>query len=273
MISALRPHQWVKNILVALPAVALHRFDPVLVLFAFVSFSMAASAVYLCNDLADIAADRKHPRKRKRAIASGAMPAPFALWLAGALLVPSIGLAIMLGRGFAVALGLYLLLAGLYNYLKQVIILDVGVLTMLYGLRVWAGAEATNIELSHWLIAFCLFLFLCLALIKRVGEITTGNTFGRAYSSADLTVMSGLMTASGFTAMLVLALYIDSASLLYHHHERLWWLCGLLLYWFSHLTVMAGRGKMNDDPIVFVLTDPASWVVGILTAVIFWAAI
>ncbi len=269
MISALRPHQWVKNTLVALPAVALHRFDPIPIAFAFVSLSMAASACYLCNDVADIAADRKHPRKRKRVIASGAMPAPFALWLAGALLIPSIGLAVALGRGFALALGLYLLLAGLYGlYLKRVMMLDVIVLAMLYGLRVVAGAEATQIALSHWLVGFCLFLFLCLALVKRIADM-----HGRPYRADDAQALTSLMAASGFAAVTMLELYINDAPALYMYPELLWGICILLTYWLMRICLIAARGKMHDDPVVFALTDRPSWVVGILTAAIFWAAI
>ncbi len=229
---------------------------------------MAASACYLCNDVADIAADRKHPRKRKRAIASGTMPAPFALWLAGALLIPSIGLAVMLGRGFAVALGLYLLLAGFYSYLKRIMMLDVIVLAMLYGLRVVAGAEATMISLSHWLVGFCLFLFLCLALTKRIADM-----HGRPYRADDAPALMAMMEASGFAAVTMLSLYINDAPALYLHPELLWGICILLTYWLGRICLIASRGKMHDDPVVFALTDRPSWIVGILTAAIFWAAI
>ncbi len=269
LFSALRPHQWLKNVLVALPTVALHRFDPIPILFAFVSFCMAASAVYLCNDIADIDTDLAHPRKRSRAIASGRIPVSHALAVAVALTIAAGGIAVMMGLGFAVVLGVYLLLAGLYSIaLKRVMMLDVVVLAMLYGLRVLAGAEASMITPSHWLVGFCFFLFLCLALCKRIAD-----THSRPYQESDAQAMTSLMAASGIVSVLTLALYINDAPALYLHPELLWGICLLLTYWLGRICLITTRGKMHDDPVVFAVTDRASWVCGVLTAAIFWLAI
>ena len=267
--SAVRPHQWVKNLLVALPAVALHRYDPIPILAAFVSFCLASSSVYLVNDVIDLKRDRKHPSKKRRAVASGRLPFQFAWIIAILLFWASIGVAAMLDGWFIVPLGIYFLLSWSYSlYLKRIMMLDVIVLAMLYGIRVVAGAEASMIALSHWLIAFCFFLFLCLALVKR-----TADSSGRPYTDDDGQLLISLATASGFTAVVTLVLYINDLPLLYDHPNALWGICLVLVYWLGRVFLVTIRGEMHDDPVVFALTDKASWVCAVLAAAIFWAAI
>ncbi len=264
--SAVRPHQWLKNSLVALPAVALHKVYVAEILFAFVSFCMAASSMYLLNDLIDIKRDRRHPTKRHRAIASGAISPRTAIIMAGVLMTLAAMFARPLGWYFVIALGLYLAIAGLYTlHLKNVLMLDVVVLAMLYGIRVIAGAEATQIPLSNWLFGFCFFLFLCLALVKRVADIRP------PYKADD--ILPALMTASGFASIVMLALYINYSPELYRYPWMLWGICIVLTYWIGRICLITGRGKMHDDPVVFAATDRASWLCGGITAAIFWAAI
>ncbi len=264
--SAVRPHQWLKNTLVALPAVALHQIDVVAILLAFVSFSMAASSIYIVNDLIDRKADRKHPTKRRRAIASGAMPIDHAVVLAGMLAAFGFAIASRITLGFNLALLFYCGLAISYClWLKRIMMLDVVVLTMLYGLRVLAGAEATQIHISQWLVGFCFFLFLCLALVKRAADIRP------PYKADD--ILPALMTASGFASVVMLALYINYSPDLYRFPWMLWGICIVLTYWIGRICLITGRGKMHDDPVVFAATDRASWIAGGITAAIFWAAI
>ncbi len=148
---------------------------------------------------------------------------------------------------------------------KYIMMLDVIVLAMLYGVRVLAGAEATQIHLSHWLVGFCFFLFLCLALVKRVADRR------KPYGEDD--ALTSLMSAAGFVSVLMLALYINDAPELYRHPWMLWGICIVLTYWIGRICLITSRGKMHDDPVVFAATDRASWIAGGITAAIFWAAI
>ncbi len=168
-LKALRPHQWVKNLLVFLPMIAAHRFDTstlALTLIAFVAFCLVASSVYLLNDMIDLAADRAHPRKRRRPMASGAVPLGHAGVMAAACLGGGFALAVFAGAPFVAALCGYTILTTAYSLqLKREPILDVCVLAALYTLRIVAGAMATDITLSVWLLAFAIFIFLSLAAI------------------------------------------------------------------------------------------------------------
>ena len=270
---SLRPHQWVKNILVALPSLAAHRYDP-MIIPAFAIMCAVASGIYVINDLSDIGADRLHPSKRHRPIASGkiAHPLPLAAALAG---VAGLG-AMFMPHGFAPAVGLYCLLAVAYSHwLKRVLMLDLVVLALLYGVRIWAGAEATHTPITGWLIAFSLFLFLSLAAMKRCTElVSTGQAFGRPYRSDDLPVLQCLGLASGLISALTLGLYVTSpnVTVLYRHPEVLWVLCLILTGWIGRVYLLAGRGKMHDDPVVFALTDRTSWLSGIAAAIVMFAA-
>ena len=277
-LAVLRPHQWLKNILVALPVIALHRFNPYQVIgvaLAFMSFSLAASAIYLVNDVLDLDYDRAHPTKCHRPIAAGKFPINHALFIAAVLAIGAFDVAVSLPVGFMLTLAGYLALAMVYSlYFKHQLMADVIVLAMLYGVRVVAGALATGISLSHWLIGFCFFLFLCLALVKRVTE-NSGHMPGRAYIMPDLHTMTSLMIASGFTAVLTLALYINSPDVmpLYRHPQYLWGICILLVYWLGRTFLLTARGKMHDDPVIFVATDRVSLLTGALAAVIFLVAL
>lgn len=282
---ALRPHQWLKNVLVALPAVAAHDFSiPQLIplLIAFVSFSFGASSVYLVNDMIDLPHDRAHPEKRRRALAAGAMSishAAVALGFVGAL---SIGLALLLPWAFMLVLFAYFGLSMSYSvYLKRKLMIDVVTLAALYGVRVFAGGAATGIMLSHWLLGFCFFIFLSLALVKRASEMiamppdSVGNLKGRGYRIEDIQSINALAAASGFVSVLVLALYINApeVSTLYHHPELLWGACIILVYWLGRVYFLTGRGEMHQDPVIFAATDRISLLVGILMTAIFLLAL
>jgi 4-hydroxybenzoate polyprenyltransferase len=282
---ALRPHQWLKNALVALPAIAAHDFSVarlITVLIAFMSFSFGASGVYLVNDMIDLPHDRAHPEKRRRALAAGAMSishAAVALGLVGAL---SIGLALLLPWAFVLVLLVYFGLSMSYSlYLKRKLMIDVVALAALYGVRVLAGGAATGIFLSHWLVGFCFFIFLSLALVKRASEIistpppSVGKIKGRGYRLEDLQTITALTAASGFVSVLVLALYINSTEVtaLYRHPEFLWGICIILVYWLGRVYFLTGRGEMDQDPVIFAATDPISLLAGILVVAIFLFAL
>jgi 4-hydroxybenzoate polyprenyltransferase len=222
MLRALRIRQWVKNVLVLVPAVLDHRLaEPSVMLnalIAFASVSLAASGGYVVNDLLDIEADRNHETKRLRPFAAGAI-SPVAGWaLVLVLTTTAVGLAAAtLPTSFLGLLLLYLVLTLAYSlYLKVVPVVDVMLLAGLYTLRILAGVAATGVRFSAWLLAFSMFLFLSLAFMKRFGEIygSVGGTGAavprRGYVGTDLDWLRSMGGASGYLAVLVLALYINS---------------------------------------------------------------
>jgi 4-hydroxybenzoate polyprenyltransferase len=285
VLRAMRPHQWAKNALIGVPlATSGLWIEPVEILrtgLAFVLFSLAASGVYLINDLFDIDADRVHRVKHRRPIASGALPIPIAIALGVALLtLPFIVSVFTLGLAFAAVLGAYLIITTAYSLrLKQVMTLDVIVLACLYTIRIFAGGVAVGIPVSSWLLTFAIFFFLSLAYLKRYTElaITTQSPnrllSGRGYvgSDVEIVMMSGI--ASGMVSILVLAQFIHSASPTYLHGtpDLLWGLCLVLLYWLSRAWMMARRGQVSGDPIAFAITDRRSIVLGAIALAIMLA--
>ena len=281
-LRALRVHQWVKNLLLVLPLLASHRFDePALWLasaFAFTAFSLCSSAVYVWNDLADLAADRAHPTKRRRPFASGELPVAAGFVAAPLLLAAALALAAAaLPSRFAAALGVYVLANFVYTlWLKRVAIADVVLLAALYTLRVVAGGIAVAVVLSPWLLAFCLFFFLNLAFLKRyvdvrrIAEGAEGRVPGRDYEASDLALLASMGPAAGYLATLILALYVQSENVarLYRSPDLLWLATPLAAYWVSRMWLLAHRGRMDDDPVAFAVRDPVTWGVGLAGAVI-----
>jgi 4-hydroxybenzoate polyprenyltransferase/phosphoserine phosphatase len=284
--KALRLHQWLKNLLVFLPLLASHKLfqldAAILSVLAFVSFGLCASGVYVLNDLLDLESDRSHPRKRLRPFAAGTLPLVSGLLVAPVLTAAAFALALVVGSKFALVLLGYWLLTLAYSFrLKRIAMLDTVVLAALYTVRIIAGTVAIHSLLSFWLLAFSMFLFLSLALVKRYTELQSllqqgrNRTDGRGYEVDDLGLIASLGGSSGYLAVLVFALYINSSAseALYRHQQVLWLLCPLLLYWISRVWFKAHRGLMDDDPIVFALTDYVSRIVLALCAAVVVAAI
>ena len=273
-LKALRPHQWVKNLLVFLPMIAAHRLDSATVfysLIAFVAFNLVASSVYVLNDLLDLSADRAHPRKRNRPMACGAVPLGHAGAMAMACLAAGFMVALFAGATFVAVLCAYTVLTSAYSLrLKREPVIDICVLAALYTLRIVAGSAATGIALSVWLLAFAIFIFLSLAAMKRqvelVDNLQAGNKTpaGRGYHVGDLPIVEMMAVAAGYVAVLVLALYLNAPTVagLYARPEILWAVCAVLLYWISRAVMIAHRGEMHDDPIIFALRDRISHVCG-----------
>ncbi|MHB8354911.1 MAG: UbiA family prenyltransferase [Burkholderiales bacterium] len=282
----LRPHQWLKNLLVFVPPIADHQFGMrtwILALLAFVAFSLTASGLYVLNDLLDLAADRTHPRKKMRPFASGQMKLAHGMLLAPLMVAAGFITALGLPSLFGLTLLFYVALTLGYSFLfKRLMILDVLVLAALYTVRLLGGAAATRIPPSFWLLAFSVFFFLSLALIKRYAELVTlrqhgqVKATGRGYHVDDFPVLLGLGMASGYSATVVLALYLNSpvVASLYRDPRVLWLLCPLLFYWLNRAWLLTHRGEMHDDPVIFAATDRVSLAVWVLSgAVLFWAAI
>jgi len=285
LLRAIRPIHWAKNILLFVPAFTAHRlFElPILVgtLIAFVAFSLCASAAYVLNDMLDLEADRQHPKKRYRPLASADLPLWVAYWTVPLLLIASAGAASLLNPPLRQLLFIYFVLAVAYSgYLKRLVLADVIALAALYSIRVMAGGAATQIPISHWLLTFSAFMFLSLALLKRFSEVQTIRLLGenalngRGYIGVDLEQLAIFGCASGYVAVVVLALYISSADVraLYHAPERLWLLCPLVLFWVSRAWLLARRGRIEEDPILFALKDRTNHFCGVLAALIVaWA--
>ena len=274
---ALRPHQWAKNGLVIVPLLAAHHAnDPPSVLaavIAVVAFCLCASSVYVLNDLLDLAADRANPRKSKRAFAAGHLPLSAGFIMAPALLGLAFCIAALLPPYFVLVLGGYYVLTLAYSFaLKGQVLIDALVLACLYTLRIVAGAAAVDVPLSFWMLLFSVFLFLSLALVKRYAELDALRrrdqlqAVGRGYEVRDLPILQSLGCASGYLSVLVLGLYIDSSEIeaLYRHPKIIWALCVLLLFWISRVWMVAQRGAMHDDPVVFALKDKVSIGTGCL---------
>lgn len=269
-IKAVRPHQWLKNVLVFLPMLAAHQLDGqtfLLSLLAFVCFSLVASSVYVLNDLLDLAADRAHPRKKNRPFASGSIPIAHGTWMAAGLLILGGLLAISISPSFLLAMVAYYLLTTAYSlHLKRRIVIDICVLAGLYTARIIAGSVATDVPLSVWLLAFSVFFFLSLAAVKRQAELIDnaerGNlkASGRGYHVDDLPIISMVAIGAGYVSVLVMTLYVNSPAVveLYAHPEALWGVCAVLLYWITRTVMVAHRGNMYDDPVVYAAKDRIS---------------
>jgi 4-hydroxybenzoate polyprenyltransferase len=281
-IKAFRLHQWIKNLLIFIPILAAHALITIdnvtVLLLAFLSFSLCASSVYISNDLLDLESDRRHLRKRNRPFASGSLPILIGLILAPLLLIISLIIASFVNKTFLYWLIIYFLITGAYSlWLKRVVLVDCFTLAQLYTLRIVAGAAAVDVPLSFWLLAFSIFLFLSLAFIKRCAELHFHSrnmiefAHGRGYLVSDLSFIQQLGISSGFLAVLVLALYLNSDNVvrLYENPEFIWLAVPLILFWISWMWLQVHRGKMHDDPIVFAIKDKVSIFVGLFFILIF----
>jgi 4-hydroxybenzoate polyprenyltransferase len=279
-VRALRPYQWVKNTLVLLPLLLAHQLSNLDKLaataIAFLAFSFCASCFYVLNDLLDIEADRAHPRKRTRPFAAGDLSVAAGL----GLILASGGAAILCGAFLPAAarwlLAVYAVVNCAYSMrLKQVLFLDAVVLAFLYALRLLVGSRAAHIQISVWTLAFSIFFFLGLALVKRLTELVSGKDqklaaeSRRAYGPGDIAPLNSFASAALYLSVLTVFLYINSPDVakLYRRPEALWFVSLPLLYWIGRVLMLANRGLMTDDPIVFAFKDKTSYVVGLAVLV------
>jgi 4-hydroxybenzoate polyprenyltransferase len=294
-LKAIRLHQWAKNILIFLPVLLAHAWNPGLIagsLVAFLSFGLCASATYIVNDLLDLEADRKHLKKRRRPFASGDLSAISGVAVVGLFLLASLVLALLLPEvvrlispsralvrpfGFLMWLAIYAVTTTAYSFsLKRAVLVDVIVLSGLYTIRIIAGAAATGIVISPWLAAFSIFFFLSLAFVKRFAELEglrlrgAAPANGRGYLISDIEQLRSFGSASGYVSVFVLTLYISNLETahLYTHTKRLWLLLPVLLLWISRLWLLASRGELDEDPVVYAITDKRSLLLGVLVVAI-----
>ena len=299
-LKAIRLHQWAKNTLIFLPLLLAHAWrtpGPLTgAVLAFFAFGLCASATYIVNDLLDIEADRRHPTKQRRPFASGNLPATQGALVVVLFLMASAFLAIILPyfafrdpmplhpQAFLVWLCIYAITTTAYSFaLKRLVLVDVIVLSGLYTIRILAGSAATSVPVSTWLAGFSVFFFLSLAFVKRFAELdgqrlrvpaTAATTNGRGYLLADLEQLRSFGTSSAYASVVVLTLYISALDTrLYHHPARLWLLVPVLLLWLSQLWLLAARGQLHDDPVVYAITDRRSLLLGLLVLAIIFSAL
>ncbi len=296
-LRAIRLHQWAKNILIFLPLLLAHDWavGPIVgALIAFVSFGLCASATYIVNDLLDLEADRKHLKKRRRPFAAGNLSVLSGMVVVAGFLLSSLALALLLPHvvarvssgtvlgspyKFLVWLAVYAVTTSAYSFsLKRMALVDVIVLSGLYTIRILAGSAATDVAVSAWLGGFSIFFFLSLAFVKRFAELeglrqresAPTQIHGRGYHVSDIEQLRSFGSASGYASVVVLTLYISniSAAALYAHPNRLWLLVPVLLLWISRLWLLASRGQLDEDPVVYAITDKRSLLMGLLVVVI-----
>ena len=273
LLRAMRPHQWVKNLLVFVPIFTAHAIGDVSAwvsgILAFAAFCATASSIYLVNDATDLEADRRHPRKRLRPFASGALSLSTGLAAAAILAIAGMGLA--LASGTLPVIAAYAAMSTAYSLkLKEMPLVDVFLLGGLYTIRIFGGGIATGHELSLWLLAFSGFLFLGLALLKRVAELgstvlISGQVTGRrGYTADDLPILQMLGCSASFASSIVLALFVqrEATAAQYASPGLLWAIVPVMLFWQCRLWLSTARGYMHDDPIVYSARDWVSWLVG-----------
>jgi 4-hydroxybenzoate polyprenyltransferase/phosphoserine phosphatase len=273
--KAIRPHQWAKNVLLLVPLLLAHNLGLRLaaqVALAFVCFSLTASATYLVNDLLDIEADRRHLKKRLRPFAAGDLPATTGVAIASVFLAAAFVGSLLLPIGFLGLLLVYLATNLSYSlYLKRVALVDVILLSGLYAIRLLAGGAAVNVAISPWLAGFSIFLFLSLALVKRFSELENIRLRGhvpsntRGYLLVDLEQLRSFGTASAYASVVVFSLYISGRDVaaLYSYPSRLWLITPFMILWISRVWLLAGRGELDEDPVIFALTDRMSLAIGL----------
>lgn len=270
LFKALRVHQWVKNSLLFVPLLTAFAFDwPAIAtaVAAFMAFSLSASATYLVNDLWDLENDRAHPRKCQRPLASGALPIPQAVLLSAFCLTAGLAIGAAVGPGFLAWLLVYLVVTSAYSWsLKTYVLLDVITLALLYTIRIVAGAAAIGIGLTPWLLAFSMFMFLSLALVKRTAELVAlrdsgrESASGRDYRLTDLSVLWPLGVTAAMSSVVVFGLFITTSDTQHRYlsPHLLWLVAMTLIYWLGRLWVKTGRGEMHDDPVVYAFKDGGS---------------
>ena len=284
-VKLLRCHQWAKNGLIFVPVLTAQRFDLVSIgqaTLAFFAFSLAASSIYILNDLIDLDADRRHPTKKLRPLAAGTVPIFEAMIVSPLLMLAALALASAVSLWFSAVLVSYAVLGTAYSFaLKRKLIVDIIVLATLYTIRVIGGAAAISVLVSEWLLGFSMFIFTALALIKRYVELTAlrernlPDLTRRNYRKTDVEIVGALAAASGFNAVTIFCLYISSDTVrhMYSRPILLWFICPILMYWLGRALVMAHRRNMDDDPLVFALKDWNSRIAFAMILAILFAAV
>ncbi|WP_038013012.1 UbiA family prenyltransferase [Thalassobaculum salexigens] len=276
--SGMRLHQWAKNVLIFLPLLLTSTYtQPAIVLAAlaaFFGFSLAASGTYLLNDLLDLAADRSHPRKSRRALASGRLPLVVGMAAAPALILIGLVLAGLAGWGVLAILVAYLVLTLSYSFgVKSMAVVDVVVLGALFTLRLYAGHTLVDDGTPVWLLGFSMFLFTSLALVKRLVEVRgleargLAEIPGRGYRAGDSGFIEMFGITSSVASVLIFMIYLaiePAHAVRLENPGWLWVVPAAIGFWLPRVWLLARRGEVHDDPVVFALKDPPSLLLGVI---------
>jgi len=274
LLRALRPHQWIKNILLLMPMIAAHQTSFAglgIILAAMVAFSFAASSIYIVNDLLDLDSDRQHEKKFARPFAAGKVPIKIGAITSVCLGLVALLIAMSIGWDMFGVVAVYMALSFAYSvYLKSLRWIDIWVLALLYSLRVLAGGVAVDAPASGWLVAFVFSVFMSLGCVKRMTELarakTEGKLPGRAYQKSDrpdllnmsiLTALNGIIVFIAYT-------YSSTAFTLYAGIWELRWVGIPLAVWMTRMISTGWAGVQNYDPIVFALRDRYSLIFSVI---------
>jgi len=285
-LKLIRIHQWAKNLILFVPLVTSHRILEPGPFWATVTscfaFSFVASATYIFNDLMDLAHDRQHRRKRHRPLAAGSIGVVTGKGAAILLGMAGLAISFFLPMEFVTCLGVYVILSLLYSLeIKKIPLADVTFLSGLYTLRILAGRYAAKIECSVWLLVFAIFIFFSLAMSKRYAElygkkagVLKKKILGRGYTPQDSSVILAFGAASGLLGVLVLVLYVNSpeVKILYRNPLLLLLLAPIFMFWVGRIWLLAARGKLSEDPVLFALGDKLSYVLLAASSIIMWVA-
>lgn len=267
----LRPHHWVKNLLIFIPVITSHEINELSIKYsflAFIAFSLIASSGYVINDIIDLRSDRKHPYKKKRPIASGLIKKSESFIMIFILILTSIIISSQININFIYLILFYLIATVAYSlFLKKIIIIDIIALSIFYTIRIYAGSEATNILISIWLFTFSVFFFLSLASVKRQIELVNFTKIkylkmkDKNYKFQDLPIITSIAICSGYISIVIFAFYLNSpeTAQLYTNPEYLWGICFVLIYWITRTIFLASRGSIHYDPVIFATKDNSSY--------------
>mgnify|MGYP000235768132 CR=1 FL=1 len=283
VLKALRPHQWVKNVLLFVPVLAAHDFTLstlIAVLFGMLAFSFAASSIYVVNDLLDLEADRLHVKKKHRPFASGAVPISVGMAAGAGVGAAALVIAAILSPAFLAVIVGYMILSLAYSLkLKRLRWIDIAVLAGLYTIRVVAGAYASGVEVSGYLLAFIFPAFLTLGCVKRLTEVTLAQGDerlpGRGYGKPDRPDLLNVAILGMVGALVSFFLYsfTDQAVALYPTQWLVWAALIPIAWWLIRMVRLGYYGKQDHDPIVFAMKDKRGLgILMIAIALLFQAA-
>lgn len=269
ILKTIRVHQWVKNLLLFIPAILSFKVSIGSVenlLSGFFAFSFIASAFYILNDIFDIENDRNHHSKKYRSFASGSLSIFQGFYIFCVLIIVAVMISANLSLSFQLCLLLYAFSTFVYSkYLKKIPILDILTLSFLYLLRVITGGAIVGISISNWLLTFSVFFFLFLAAVKRWVELQRLNTeiiLVRGYQISDIPFIRNLSYFSGLISVLVICLYIESkqAQIFYIESKLLWLIPVIMLYWILETLFKAERANIDDDLVKYALKSKTSYI-------------
>ncbi len=285
ILKIIRPYQWVKNILIFIPMLMAHQLTVnnfILSIKAFVIFSLIASSIYVINDIVDVKSDKKHPYKKYRPLAAGLINVDQCKKIIFFLILLSVIFLITTNKNFFLLIISYFIISNLYTFiLKKYIFIDLLILASLYTLRIIAGGLITGISVSIWLLSFSIFFFISLASVKRQIELLNYKKLkkkeisGRGYTLKDEKVINNVSILSGCVSILVLIFYINSPQVhkLYSSPSIMWGICIIMIFWIFRIIVVAKKGKIKDDPIVYAIKDKISYLCFFLILCIIWLGI